>query len=42
MIPMEARALIEALNGERARFLQMARARVETEADAADVVQRAQ
>jgi RNA polymerase sigma-70 factor (ECF subfamily) len=41
MIPMEARALIEVLNGERARFLRMARARVETEADAEDVVQRA-
>jgi DNA-directed RNA polymerase specialized sigma24 family protein len=41
MIAMEARALIEALSGERTRFLRMARSRVETEADAEDVVQRA-
>jgi RNA polymerase sigma factor (sigma-70 family) len=38
---MEARALIEALGDERARFLRMARSRVATDADAEDVVQRA-
>jgi RNA polymerase sigma-70 factor (ECF subfamily) len=38
---MEARALVQALGGERARFVHMARSRVETEADAEDVVQRA-
>jgi DNA-directed RNA polymerase specialized sigma24 family protein len=38
---MEARALVQALGGERARFVQMARSRMETEADAEDVVQRA-
>jgi RNA polymerase sigma-70 factor (ECF subfamily) len=38
---MEARALVQALGGERARFVRMARSRVETEADAEDVVQRA-
>jgi RNA polymerase sigma factor (sigma-70 family) len=41
MIDMEARALVEVLGEERARFLRMARSRVETEADAEDVVQRA-
>ncbi len=38
---MEARALIEQLDGERARFVRMARSRVATEADAEDLVQRA-
>jgi|SRR5579859_242738 len=38
---MEARALVQALGGERARFVHMARSRVGTEADAEDVVQRA-
>jgi DNA-directed RNA polymerase specialized sigma24 family protein len=38
---MDARALVESLQGERARFVQMARARVRSEADAEDVVQRA-
>jgi RNA polymerase sigma-70 factor (ECF subfamily) len=38
---MEARALVQALGGERARFVHMARGRVATEADAEDVVQRA-
>jgi RNA polymerase sigma-70 factor (ECF subfamily) len=38
---MEARALLESLKGERARFVRMARHRVATEADAEDVVQRA-
>jgi DNA-directed RNA polymerase specialized sigma24 family protein len=41
MTVMEARALIEALGGERARFVRMARGRMETTADAEDVVQRA-
>jgi RNA polymerase sigma-70 factor (ECF subfamily) len=38
---MEARALVQLLAGERARFVRMARARVASEADADDVVQRA-
>jgi RNA polymerase sigma-70 factor, ECF subfamily len=38
---MAARALVQALGGERARFVHMARSRVGTEADAEDVVQRA-
>jgi RNA polymerase sigma-70 factor (ECF subfamily) len=38
---MEARALVQAIGGERARFVHMARSRVGTEADAEDVVQRA-
>ncbi len=38
---MEARALIEQLEGERGRFVRLARSRVATEADAEDVVQRA-
>lgn len=38
---MEARALIEQLEGERDRFVRLARSRVATEADAEDVVQRA-
>jgi RNA polymerase sigma-70 factor (ECF subfamily) len=41
LIAMEARALIQSLQGERARFVRMARSRVATEADAEDVVQRA-
>jgi RNA polymerase sigma-70 factor (ECF subfamily) len=39
--PMDARALVDLLAGERARFVRMARSRVATEADAEDVVQRA-
>jgi RNA polymerase sigma-70 factor (ECF subfamily) len=38
---MDARALVEGLRGERARFVRFARLRVATEADADDVVQRA-
>jgi RNA polymerase sigma-70 factor (ECF subfamily) len=38
---MDARALVEELMGERARFVRLARSRVATEADAEDVVQRA-
>jgi RNA polymerase sigma-70 factor (ECF subfamily) len=38
---MDARALIDQLMGERARFVRLARSRVATEADAEDVVQRA-
>jgi RNA polymerase sigma-70 factor (ECF subfamily) len=38
---MEARALIDLLDGERARFVRMARSRVATEPDAEDIVQRA-
>jgi RNA polymerase sigma-70 factor (ECF subfamily) len=38
---MEARALINSLMDERARFVRLARSRVATEADADDVVQRA-
>jgi RNA polymerase sigma-70 factor (ECF subfamily) len=38
---MEARALIDGLTAERARFVRLARSRVSTEADAEDVVQRA-
>lgn len=38
---MDARALVEVLQGERARFVSMARARVGSDADAEDVVQRA-
>jgi RNA polymerase sigma-70 factor (ECF subfamily) len=38
---VEARALIETLGGERARFVRMARLRVANESDAEDVVHRA-
>jgi RNA polymerase sigma-70 factor (ECF subfamily) len=38
---VEARALVESLIGERARFVRLARLRVESEADADDIVQRA-
>jgi RNA polymerase sigma-70 factor (ECF subfamily) len=38
---MDARALIDQLTNERARFVRLARSRVATEADAEDVVQRA-
>jgi RNA polymerase sigma-70 factor (ECF subfamily) len=38
---MEARSLIEGLEGERDRFVRLARSRVATDADAEDVVQRA-
>jgi RNA polymerase sigma-70 factor (ECF subfamily) len=41
LIFMEARALIENLGGERARFVRMARLRVANEADAEDIVHRA-
>jgi RNA polymerase sigma-70 factor (ECF subfamily) len=41
LISMEARALIENLGGERARFVRMARLRVANEADAEDIVHRA-
>jgi RNA polymerase sigma-70 factor (ECF subfamily) len=38
---MDARALVDELTRERARFVRMARSRVATEADAEDIVQRA-
>jgi RNA polymerase sigma-70 factor (ECF subfamily) len=38
---MDARALLDELSGERARFVQLARRRVATPSDAEDVVQRA-
>jgi RNA polymerase sigma-70 factor (ECF subfamily) len=41
LIAMDARALIDSLTGERARFVRLARSRVASEADAEDVVQRA-
>jgi RNA polymerase sigma factor (sigma-70 family) len=39
LIEMDARALMGVLKPERARFVRLARSRVETEADAEDVVQ---
>jgi RNA polymerase sigma factor (sigma-70 family) len=41
LIGMDARALLGVLTPERARFVRLARSRVETVADAEDVVQRA-
>jgi RNA polymerase sigma-70 factor (ECF subfamily) len=38
---VDATALVETLNGERSSFVRMARARVATEEDAEDIVQRA-
>ena len=41
VIAMDSHALIEELGGKRACFVRLARARVATEADAEDIVQRA-